>query len=212
MEVQMANGQSGLGDRGSQKPTDEFVQAAEGEAHALKEQARETAEEVKAGVQGAAEDVKEQVRSSAVRQKDAAAQQMDGFAHALKSASDDLQGRGQDSAAAWVRQAASGLERVSSTVRERNVDDLIGTVEDFARRQPVAFLGGAVAAGFGLARLMKSSADRRRSTAAESQFGEGRGTAAGTRYGQGTGTATERRFGEGTGTAAGTRYGEGGEL
>ena len=57
-------------------------------------------------------------------------------------------------------------------MRERSLDDLIGTVEDFARRQPVAFIGGAVAAGFGLARLMKSSADRRRSVVAGSGGGD----------------------------------------
>jgi hypothetical protein len=200
MEVQMANGQTGQSDRPRQTSTEEFARAAEGEARAVKEQAREAAAEMKAGARDAAEDVKEQVRSSAARQKDAAAQQIDGWAHALKSASDDLHGRGQDSAATWVRQAAAGLERASGTVRERDVDDLIGTVEDFARRQPVTFLGGAVAAGFGLARLMKSSADRRR------------GRATGSRMGEGTGTAAGGSFGEGTGTATGSRMGEGGEL
>jgi hypothetical protein len=173
MEAQMANGQTGPSDRNTQKSTEDFVHAAKDEGHALKEQARETAAEMKEGAREAAEDVKEQVRSSAAKQKDAAAQQMDGWAHALQSASDDLHDRGQESAAAWVRQAAAGLERASGTVRERNVDELIGSVEDFARRQPVAFLSGAVAAGFGLARLMKSSADRRRGATTGSRMGEG---------------------------------------
>ena len=196
----MANGQPGPPDRDTQRSTEEFVQAAKGEAHALKEEARETATGLKEDAREVAEDVKEQVRATAAKQKDAAAQQMDGWAHALKTASDDLRGRGQDSAAAWIGQAAAGLERASGIMRERGIDDLVGTVEEFARRQPVAFIGGAVVAGFGLARLMKSSADRRRSTATD------------TRYGQETGTAGERRFGEGAGTAAGTHYGEGGGL
>ena len=115
----MANGQPGQPDRDPQRPTDEFAQAAKDEGRAVKEQAREAAAEMKAGARDVAEDVKEQVRSTAAHQKDAAAQQMDGLAHALKSASDDLHGRGQDSVAAWVRQAADGLERASGTVRER---------------------------------------------------------------------------------------------
>jgi hypothetical protein len=197
MEVEMTNGHPGASDRDPQKSTDEFVHAAKGEAHGLKEQARETAAEMKEGAREVAEDVKAQVRSSAATQKDAAAEQMDGWAHALKSASDDLQGRGQDSVATWVRQAADGLERASGTVRERGVDDLLGTVEDFARRQPVAFLGGAVAAGFGLARLMKSSADRRRSATTGSRMGA---------TGSSTG-ATGSSMG-----ATGSRMGEGGEL
>jgi hypothetical protein len=197
MEVQMTNGQPGRSGRDPQKSTDEFVRAAEDEAGAVKDQAREAAAEMKAGARDVAKDLKEQVRSSAANQKDAAAEQMDGWAHALKSASDDLQGRGQDSVATWVRQAADGLERVSGTVRERGVDDLLGTVEDFARRQPVAFLGGAVAAGFGLARLMKSSADRRRSATTGSRMG-----ATGSSMG-----ATGSSMG-----ATGSRMGEGGEL
>jgi F0F1-type ATP synthase membrane subunit b/b' len=174
MEGQMAHGGSGPSGRETHTSTDEFVQAAQGEAHAAKEQAREAVAEMKAEVRAAADDVKDQARASAAKQKDAAARQMDGWAHALKTASDDLDSRGQASAAAYVRQAADGLERASGTVRERGVDDLIGTVEDFARRQPVAFLGGAVAAGFGLARLMKSSADRRRSAPAGSRMDAGR--------------------------------------
>jgi hypothetical protein len=151
----------------------------------MKEQVSSAAAEMKAEARHAAEGVKEQIRSGAAKQKDVAAQQMEGWAHALKSASDDLEGRGQDSVAGWVRQAAAGLERASGTMRERGVDDLIGTVEDFARRQPVAFLGGAVVAGFGLARLMKSSADRRRS--AVGGMGARESTAARMRSGEGDG-------------------------
>jgi len=128
---------------------------------------KEKASELKQEVHAATEQAKEQVRSAATHQKDAAAQQMDGFAHALMAASDDLRGRGQEFAAEYVREAASGLERASEAVREHDLDEIIANVEDFARRQPVAFLGGAVVAGFGIARLMRSSADRRRGRAAD---------------------------------------------
>jgi hypothetical protein len=183
----MANRQPGLSDRDTQRPTEELVQTAKAEADALKEQARTAAAEMKEGARGVAEDVKEQVRVTTAKQKDAAAEQIDGWAHALDTASDDLRDRGQESAAAWVRQAAAGLARASGTMRERDIDALFGTVEDFARRQPVVFLGGAVVAGFGLARLMKSSADRRRSADAEPHFGEGAETTSGTHYGEGGG-------------------------
>jgi hypothetical protein len=185
MEAQMANAQADPADREAQRATDQWAHAAQDEARAMKEQASGAAAEMKAEARHAAEEVKEQIRSGAAKQKDVAAQQMDGWAHALRSASDDLEGRGQESAASWVRQAAAGLERVSGSVREHGVDDLIGTMEDFARRQPVAFLGGAVVAGFGLARLMKSSADRRRSAAAGMRTAES--AAAGMRSGEGDG-------------------------
>jgi hypothetical protein len=147
---------------------DEFVDAT-----------KEKASELKQEVHAATEQAKEQVRSAATHQKDAAARQMDGFAHALMAASDDLRGRGQEFAAEYVREAASGLERASDAVRERDLDEIIANVEDFARRQPVAFLGGAVVAGFGIARLMRSSADRRLS--------RGTGPVSATEYGSSQG-------------------------
>jgi hypothetical protein len=188
MEGEMANPQGpsdqgtragvhtpGASDRDTRKPTEEVVETSREQAREVGRQAREAAEEVKQEARAAADQAKEQARSAATRQKDAAAQQMGGWAHALRTASDDLHSRGQDTAAAYVRQAADGLERASGTVRGRDVDELIGSVEDFARRQPVAFLGGAVAAGFGLARFMRSSAERRRSAAGGISTGEGGG-------------------------------------
>jgi hypothetical protein len=38
---------------------------------------------------------------------------------------------------------------------------VIGQVEDFARRQPVAFIGGAALLGFLASRFLKSSTERR---------------------------------------------------
>lgn len=131
----------------------------------VRDAAKAKAGELKHEAQHAAEQAKEHVRSVAGDQKDRAAEQVGGFAHALRAASDDLNERGQGFAAAYVREAAGGLERASGALRDRNIDQLMEGVEDFARRQPIAFLGGAVVAGFGLARLMKSSADRRRSGA-----------------------------------------------
>jgi hypothetical protein len=161
--------------RGAQKATGETLDPAEGKASELKQRARAEADAVGQQVRGAAEDIKreaahaaeqtkEQVRLMAARQKQAAAGQVSGFAQALKGASGDLEHRGQPFAARCVEQAAEGLQRASDALEQRDFDELIGGVEDFARRQPVAFLGGAVLAGFGLARLMKSSAERRHGT------------------------------------------------
>lgn len=132
----------------------------------LGQQARAAVDDVKQEARDAAEEAKQKARTTAATQKDAAAERMGGFAHALNAASDDLRERGQEFAADYVHQAADGLEHASKVMRERDVDQLIGSVEDFARHQPVAFLGAAVATGFGLARLLKSSAERRHGTSA----------------------------------------------
>jgi vacuolar-type H+-ATPase subunit E/Vma4 len=146
------------------------TETAADEAKAAGEQAagaaRSTAEDIKDRARGAAENVaegvKERARSAASEQKNQAAERLSGFADALRTASSDLDQRGQTMASGFVRQAAEGLEHVSGAVRTRDLDDLMETVESFARRQPVVFLGSAVLAGFGLARFVKSSAERRR--------------------------------------------------
>ncbi len=129
-------------------------------------QAQAAAEDLKRHARDLAEDAKARARAAANQQKDVAADRVHGFASALRTAADDLSGRDQRLAASCVEQAADSLERVSDALQGQNFDELIGGVEDFARRQPVAFLGGAVLTGLVLARFMKSSAARRQPEAA----------------------------------------------
>ena len=53
-----------------------------------------------------------------------------------------------------VRSAADNVDRVA----EVSGADVLATLADFGRRQPVAFFGGAVVAGFLVARFFKSDA------------------------------------------------------
>jgi len=61
-------------------------------------------------------------------------------------------------AGTYIRKAASQVEGVADTIRSGNFNDLVRGAQSFARRQPTAFLGMAVLAGFGLVRFLKSSA------------------------------------------------------
>jgi hypothetical protein len=51
------------------------------------------------------------------------------------------------------------VEGVSDSIRAGNLNDLVRNAQSFARRQPTAFLGMAVLAGFGVVRFLKSSSD-----------------------------------------------------
>jgi hypothetical protein len=62
-------------------------------------------------------------------------------------------------AGTYIRQAASQVEGVAETIRTGNFNDLVRGAQSFARRQPTAFLGMAVLAGFGVVRFLKSSAN-----------------------------------------------------
>jgi hypothetical protein len=60
-------------------------------------------------------------------------------------------------AGAYIRKAASQIEGISDQIKTGNFSDLVSGAQDFARRQPTAFLGLAVLAGFGAVRFLKSS-------------------------------------------------------
>jgi uncharacterized phage infection (PIP) family protein YhgE len=61
-------------------------------------------------------------------------------------------------AGAYIRKAAAQIEGVSDQIKTGNFSDLVRGTQSFARRQPTAFLGLAVLAGFGAVRFLKSSA------------------------------------------------------
>ena len=60
-------------------------------------------------------------------------------------------------AAHYIRQASGQLDGVADTVRQRDVRELVGDVQDFARQQPTLFFGGAVLLGFAALRFLKST-------------------------------------------------------
>ena len=75
-------------------------------------------------------------------------------------------------AGTYIRQAASQVEGVAETIRTGNFNDLVKGAQSFARRQPTAFLGMAVLAGFGVVRFLKSSAnDTEGSGSRQDRFG-----------------------------------------
>ena len=62
-------------------------------------------------------------------------------------------------AGTYIRRAADQVDGVSEGIRKGNLNDLVQSAQSFARRQPTAFLGIAVLAGFGVVRFLKSSAE-----------------------------------------------------
>jgi hypothetical protein len=62
-------------------------------------------------------------------------------------------------AGTYIRKAAEQVDSVSQGIKNGNLGDLVQNAQSFARRQPTAFLGIAVLAGFGVVRFLKSSAE-----------------------------------------------------
>jgi hypothetical protein len=146
---------------GSASEPESGIEAATARAEQLGDRIKDKTADLKRQAQAAVHDVGARARSSADQQKNVAAERVGGVARALRAASDDLDDQGQPMVAGYSRQLAEGLEGMAQSLSRRSVDELVEGVEDFARQRPVAFMGGAMAAGFALARFMKSSAARR---------------------------------------------------
>jgi hypothetical protein len=96
-------------------------------------------------MQNLAQSATEGVRSSLTEQKDTAASSLGSFA-----------GGGEATATRMAEWAADGLERVSSTLRTKDLNSMVRELESFARSQPVAFFVCAAAAGFLATRFLKA--------------------------------------------------------
>jgi hypothetical protein len=63
--------------------------------------------------------------------------------------------------AGFVREAAQTVERLSTDLRQRSLGEVATSISNFARREPIAFFGSAILAGFLLARMAQSAGDER---------------------------------------------------
>lgn len=100
---------------------------------------------------------KQKARHALDEQRQEAAAGVGEIAGALHKAAEDLGGKNRKGVADLAERTAEGLERLSSTLRTKDLDVMVRDVESFARRQPALFLGAAVAAGFLAGRFLKSS-------------------------------------------------------
>jgi hypothetical protein len=103
-----------------------------------------------------AEQVKERGAAVAAEGKEFVAGQVEGVAVALRRTAEGLRDEGQGPFAKYAERLADGIGRISSSLREQDFRGLYRKAEDFARREPALFIGGALALGFVAARFLKS--------------------------------------------------------
>ena len=97
----------------------------------------------------------EKVVSAVEEQKAAGADFVSGMAGSIRRAASEF---GQvPQAAQYLRLAADQIDSASDAFRRRDLNQLVADVRDFARRQPTAFFGAAVLAGFAVVRFLKTS-------------------------------------------------------
>lgn len=80
------------------------------------------------------------------------------LARSMRQAAQSFEERDSRLAADYAQAAACGVEKLADYLQEKDLGRIVDDVEDFARRRPAVVLGGAFAAGFFLARLLKNAA------------------------------------------------------
>jgi len=114
---------------------------------------RETVREKAAGLAGEA---KEQARVQFDEKKDVARGELDTLASALRRAGSEVSEQGGMSGRV-ITTLADRLDSFGRSIEGQDLDQMMHGVERFARRNPAAFIGGAVALGFVASRFLKSS-------------------------------------------------------
>ncbi len=103
--------------------------------------------------------IKQNVTSRVDEQKNRAADGLGGIANVIRNAGNELRNE-NEALASYVDAASDQMRRFADRIREKGVADMMDDVHTFARRRPALFVGGAFLVGLGLARFLKSSAER----------------------------------------------------
>jgi hypothetical protein len=119
------------------------------------DQAKQTANQV-------VEQVKDQASTRFAGQIGQTSETLHSTSEAIRSVGRELRNQ-QGPIAQFADQAADRVDRVSSYLRDKDMDQLVEDVERFARQNPATFIGGAFALGLIAARFLKSTPEQRRS-------------------------------------------------
>jgi hypothetical protein len=160
---------SGLTDQAralGQDVKDKAVELGSTAARTAKEQAAELSDAAK----GLASETASKVENALSQQKSAGAEYLAGLAQAVTRAAGEFD-NSLPPAARYIRQAAGQLDGFADAVRDREVKEWVREAQDFARRQPGLFFGGALLLGFAALRFFKSAAEGPPSAASEASQG-----------------------------------------
>lgn len=87
-------------------------------------------------------------------QKGTAANFVEQLAQTVQKSGEQFEGQ-QDWIASAIGRGAAELNTLAGSLRDKDLGELTGEVQSFARRQPALFIGATLVAGFAVARLGK---------------------------------------------------------
>lgn len=148
------------------------IEGAEGgKAAKAKQVVGQATQALKTEAQSFAALAQERARAEAQKHTETATRTLGDFANAVRRAGDELAGADQSPAARLVSKAADGLESLSRNLSDKQPEDILNAVRDFGRRNPAAFIGGAVLVGVALGRFVRASDTSDGARSIEGRFG-----------------------------------------
>lgn len=142
---------------------DAVKQTAKEATNEVQQKASEVTREAKSQAIEITEEAKDQAKSMLEDRKEMAARELGGVAEALRTTGSSLREQDQRMFANYSNRAADSIERAANYLENTNFEDLVHDSEDFARRQPELFIGGAFTLGLLAARFLKASSPSRSS-------------------------------------------------
>jgi hypothetical protein len=137
-----------------------------GPASTTPDKAQEAAGQAKEKAQQAAGEARGRLREQVDQRSTQAGQQVSSSADDARQIAQQLRDQGKEQPAKLAEQAADRAERLGGYLQNSDADRILGDIEDFGRRQPMAVMLGGLAVGFAASRFLKASSERRQSSSA----------------------------------------------
>lgn len=196
----------------SEKTSGEQANGTENLGEELEGAASEATETVQQAADGLTQNFREQITGQVTAQQERAVDTLETVALLLQQAGEHARKEENETIAQYADKASEQVERLSNSIRDKELDQLLSDSKQFAQQQPGLLVGGALLAGFLGARFLRSSAKAQQASeeqdAAESGDSEteGQSSDAGADASDTSGTggygATAADYGDTSATAA----------
>jgi ElaB/YqjD/DUF883 family membrane-anchored ribosome-binding protein len=119
--------------------------------------ATEVTDQIKGQVTGLGHQVREQANSQFATQKDKLVDALDTVSLVLRQSGEHADLQDKEMLSHYVDQASQKISQWSDSLRNQDMNQILDETKNLAQRQPLLFMGGALALGFAGARFFRSS-------------------------------------------------------
>lgn len=140
-------------------------------AATTKDAVSDVTQSLKSGAKEMVDSVSAEAARVAHQAQGSAAEEVRNVASALRTAADEM--RSGSPQERTFSQLADGLADAADAMRDKDLGEMMGSLNGFAREQPLTFLGGPALLGFAATRFAKASAKSKSGTSQDNSQDDG---------------------------------------